>query len=670
MARYSVEASRKNGPDLKPDQDRAWAAFGYRMGTVLIILLAIAIRAEGMSQLGTQSDEGVHIVVAERLAAGDTLYRDLFENRTPAVEVILSGAFNLAGANVVMARLLSLATAGLTLAGLMLSAKLLQRKSVRLSGDKVRLPNLAGWTAGLLFGLAPLAVFWSRFVMLEQWQTAAATLAVTAALLASAGGKMRWWAASGVLAALAILSKQSGLVVAVALLGYLLLLQRPTAGRRPRMALAAWLGGLTAVLLLFLAWLAVQGALGDFLRFLSAAERLAPTAQLMAKVQTLGRWALRRPLFVLALAGAAAILRGRGKAGWLALLWALGEVGALFGPELLDTGWGGYSHYTVPALAALSLLAGLGLAQVATWAVGGRGQKLLAAGFLTVVLAMAGGWLADLGYALGQRDYPQQGFVDEGHIGHYAAAVTGESEPILVMGNASFYHWAGRRPANRFFHLSAYMPESGLWPEAEADLLSAMGDEALGTLLASRMHLEERLSDAMKDSLRADWLPVALFSYPYQRDVFLYQRRPDTAGLEKTSLATYNAGIRLRAVVVTKIDEQTLAVELWWSADETPSQDWTVFTHLLDPAGQVVAQNDAVPEVGFRPTSGWAPGEIIVDSHWLVIPEGRALDGARLSIGLYDPVTGQRSDVLEVSGLHDGPGALDSYLLDVEQEMQ
>ncbi len=115
------------------------------------------------------------------------------------------------------------------------------------------------------------------------------------------------------------------------------------------------------------------------------------------------------------------------------------------------------------------------------------------------------------------------------------------------------------------------------------------------------------------------------------------------------------------------MDDRTLAVELRWLADRRPGQDWTVFVHLLDPEGQVAAQHDGVPEVGFRPTSSWAAGEVVVDTHWLVAPGVEALDGARLSIGLYDPATGQRSEVVEATDLRAGPGAIDSYVLEVDQ---
>lgn len=667
MERSLPDAAPDRGSDsVRPVHNRR-TSLGYRLGAILIILLATAIRVQGMGVLGTQNDEGVHITVAERVAAGDTVYRDLFENRTPAVEVLLAGLFRLTGSNVVLARLASSTTAALTIAGLVLCGKVAQRRVVagRLVGQRQWPSNIAGWAAGLFFGLAPLAVFWARFVMLEHWQTAAATLAVAAALLATTKGMNRWWAVSGMMAAVAILTKQTGIIVVTTLAGYLLILQPGSRGRDRRWSPVAWLAGLVAVIVLFMAWLAIQGALSDFLRFLSAAERLDPTVRLLEKGQAFMGWMLRRPLSFLAVAGAVAVVHKRRWTGWLVLLWALAEVAALFGPETIDVSWGGFSHYAVPGLAALALLAGLGLAQVAAWTSDkSRGRKLLAAGFLVAAILTAGGWIGDLGFAITQREYPQPTFDDEMRIGHYAAATTSEGQGILVLGNASFYHWAARRPASRFFHLPAYLPQSDLWPEVETDLLQTLNSDETGALLVSRMHLEDRLSDSLKESLRIRWAPVAIFSYPYQRDVFLFQPRPDTAGADDSPLAVFEAGISLRATELRRLDEQTLAAELWWSAEETPDKDWTVFVHLIDENGQVLAQHDGVPEVGFRPTSGWAAGELVVDSHWLVAPGADSFKGARLAIGLYDPASGARSHLLNA------PGEIDSYLLDMGQEAQ
>ncbi|GIK41266.1 MAG: hypothetical protein BroJett011_50990 [Chloroflexota bacterium] len=87
---------------------------------------------------------------------------------------------------------------------------------------------------------------------------------------------------------------------------------------------------------------------------------------------------------------------------------------------------------------------------------------------------------------------------------------------------------------------------------------------------------------------------------------------------------------------------------LFWRADSPPSADYTVFIHLLDPLGNLIAQFDSPPAGGAYPTSLWDPGEIIADEHRLQnLPPGRYT----LQIGLYRPDTGQR---LAVAGSPDG----------------
>ena len=51
---------------------------------------------------------------------------------------------------------------------------------------------------------------------------------------------------------------------------------------------------------------------------------------------------------------------------------------------------------------------------------------------------------------------------------------------------------------------------------------------------------------------------------------------------------------------------------------ETP---YTVFTHLLDGAGQVRGQKDSPPQGGRYPTTLWAPGEIVLDAYEIVVEE-------------------------------------------------
>ena len=83
-------------------------------------LLAAGSRLFHFASQGTQADEGVHILVAERLAAGDVLYRDLFENRTPGVEWLFSIPFWLGVGSIFLGRLFSIGAALITVAAISL----------------------------------------------------------------------------------------------------------------------------------------------------------------------------------------------------------------------------------------------------------------------------------------------------------------------------------------------------------------------------------------------------------------------------------------------------------------------------------------------------------------------------------------------------------------------
>jgi len=83
---------------------------------------------------------------------------------------------------------------------------------------------------------------------------------------------------------------------------------------------------------------------------------------------------------------------------------------------------------------------------------------------------------------------------------------------------------------------------------------------------------------------------------------------------------------------------------LYWRAIDPSDQPLTVFTHILTGDGRLVAQHDASPAWGHRPTTGWVPGEYIIDKHtlqWTESDESYTGD-AMLEVGLYNPVTGER----------------------------
>jgi hypothetical protein len=67
-----------------------------------------------------------------------------------------------------------------------------------------------------------------------------------------------------------------------------------------------------------------------------------------------------------------------------------------------------------------------------------------------------------------------------------------------------------------------------------------------------------------------------------------------------------------------------------------------VFVQLLGKNGQVIAQSDAIPAQGSRPTTGWRAGEYLVDPHQVAFHADAIAGAARLIVGMYDATTGER----------------------------
>ena len=79
-----------------------------------------------------------------------------------------------------------------------------------------------------------------------------------------------------------------------------------------------------------------------------------------------------------------------------------------------------------------------------------------------------------------------------------------------------------------------------------------------------------------------------------------------------------------------------LNVVLYWQAASPIAQRYTVFTQVLNPAGQVVAQQDNPPVNGTAPTDTWQPGAVIRDPYRLALPNDLPPGAYQLIAGLYD----------------------------------
>jgi 4-amino-4-deoxy-L-arabinose transferase-like glycosyltransferase len=102
--------------------------------------------------------------------------------------------------------------------------------------------------------------------------------------------------------------------------------------------------------------------------------------------------------------------------------------------------------------------------------------------------------------------------------------------------------------------------------------------------------------------------------------------------------ATYNA----------RANPAVLTVDAQWRAQKRLEQDYTLFVHVLDRAGNLVAQHDSAPLQGFLPTSAWRPLHAVHDAVEIQLPPDLPFGEYTVVLGFYDPATLTRLPVTQV----------------------
>ncbi|MFO7918687.1 MAG: hypothetical protein R6V13_11455 [Anaerolineae bacterium] len=110
------------------------------------------------------------------------------------------------------------------------------------------------------------------------------------------------------------------------------------------------------------------------------------------------------------------------------------------------------------------------------------------------------------------------------------------------------------------------------------------------------------------------------------------------------NLALYGESIALHGYDMPSCVEagDRVTVTLEWTSHRPVEKDYTVFVHLVDGQGTVLAQDDGEPRSGKYPTSLWMSHDTVVDERDLTIPRDLPDGPYRLLIGLYRPDTMER----------------------------
>lgn len=105
-----------------------------------------------------------------------------------------------------------------------------------------------------------------------------------------------------------------------------------------------------------------------------------------------------------------------------------------------------------------------------------------------------------------------------------------------------------------------------------------------------------------------------------------------------------------------------IEVSLCWHSLATVPLDYTVFVHLYDENGELLATGDGPPMHGAFPTRLWQPGDLIADDHFISTWPPEKTDGYRVGVGWYDPATGERLPAVQAGQ----PLPNDVVLLDLQ----
>ena len=408
-----------------------------------------------------------------------------------------------------------------------------------------------------------------------------------------------------------------------------------------RRALLAWVGAQFIVAAGFLPWLYLNyrllaGQTVDRTEHLSLGN-LAFILKTAALGFTVGptfpaAWAwLGWAFVVLLLAALVALLARRATrdTGALLGLWLLVPVPFAWAFDVVLQHFG--ERFVSMSLPALALLLGWAISRVPPQR-GRAGPILLAGAYALASLVALRGWYFDPAFL-------------KSRYGEMLALISRQAQPgdaLLLDGTEQAILYRIYQPANL----------AGQFISPDSVLTPAAADRDFPALVAGhpRVWLVLFGAPSVYDPRHQAeaWLAAhgyKAFYEPYPgSEVTLYVMGSATPPLQDTD-QSFTTGPRLTGFSFTPAVARlgdTLLVTLQWQATTPMALDYTVYTQLRDASGRVAAQLDSQPASGTRPTSGWQPGETVLDRKAILLPPDLPPGDYTLQVGLYELATLKR----------------------------
>lgn len=583
--------------------------------TLWLMILAVSLmwRIQNIDAFGLMNDEGAHLMWAKLSVNGYPLYSDTRAAQSPLFLETVAFAFQTMGETVTAGRLASLA-------GFVLLAVSLGYLAYQSSGW------LAATAALIMLSCSPLVFDLSRAVMAEMTATALAVTALAVLFPLSTTHqrlpRIGLLIASGMLFSLSLLTKAlNPFVAGVALL---LLVNFLRAHKTPFSITDPlwWLIGSLCPLIITGWMYPVEALYQNLILFrvqLRATEAANVTANL-SQFQTfvVSHWGV----CFLAVAAIHKWTRPN-RFMFLWLMWLMAGLITLAWHKPL------FSHHFIILLPPLILLAAEtvkeAINEVQQWPtvqprpINVIGCTLIA--FLSLS-SMVQANQQSTTIVTGGRETQAIEFLQD--VSHPTDFVMGDSQLLIFM--------------------------------ADRQTPPPLGDVALVGIKAG-LQTSERLIKltetyhapaVVRWSLRLPWLPdylawveanyLAKRVWDDDHIIHFVPRLPADYPLPNKQNVDLDGGIRLRGykVDLSQIEnDATLNLTVYWQTAQPLTENYTIFTQLLDAQGQLVTSWDSQPVRGHFPTTAWPIHELISDMIQLPLPDELPANDYTLITGMY-----------------------------------
>ncbi len=656
-----MNQSKNSTSNTDPARSHRSQNLKFKIGWLILFGLALAWRVQNLDAFGLSNDEGAHLMWARLAVEGYPLYSQTQAVQAPLFLESVGLAFRLAGQTIQAGRWAMLTGFGL----LAVSLSWLAHRG-------------GGWcsalTAMIMLGLSPLIFAFSRLVMAEVPATGLAVTALAFMFLFLDRGNRRWLLLSGVALGLSFMIKALNPFVAVPI-GLLLMLRSSKKSQFfqkngflkkwpwPGLCLDGCLWTIGLLTPLVAVWLIYEPAalydqLGAFRGDLRAAlpgswsETWAHFAVFLKSHW--GFWLLAGGGIISAVLPVR-VAKAAGPDGFEARSSISSETRnaqhAIRDESLHSVIGQNLSGTIYPFIWVIWLIAGLAMLAWHT--------PLFPHHFIVLLpplILLGAGFIADNVGAVNVRTFNVLSLVIVVAVFNVPAMVKANQETAAIV--------TGGRETEAIALLKAVsLPNDFVMGDSQLLIFMAdrrtpppLGDVALVAIKAGRQ-TSARMIDLNRTyqapavvqwSLRLPWLPeylawvethyLARRVWDDDHIIYFAPRFPSDQPMPNERLVRLGDRLTLRGYQIEEAPVSAggdLNLKVYWQADVPLSDDYTVFTQLLDSNETLVAGWDHQPLDGYFPTSHWPAGEIVTDVVQLPLPPDLPAGDYTLITGMY-----------------------------------